>query len=662
VSIANTATTTATTASTNAATAVTTANTALSASNAATATANAASSSASSAVSTSNAAALSASTAVSTANSAQNSASIAVATSNAASSASAAAVSSADSAVVSATNAVTVANGAVVTANSADSKADQAIAAVSSSINYTLVPNVSAIPVAPANNTYIEVSDSAGIESFTPLVGLPTGFIGDSGLTVRITYTTAGATWNWLNYFANNAESRYLKQTGGTLTGNLEIGAAASLVFEGASSNGFETTVSAIDPTADRSLFLPNVSGTVVTTGDVGSITSTMLADGAITDSDIGTYAAIQHSKLQGIAPGSVLIGNVAGVPTATPLSGDVVVDSDGETAISSGVITDANLSASAAIAHHKLASITAGSILIGNSNNVPTEVPVTGDVTINSSGVTEISTGSITNTDISQSAGIAVSKLADGSPRQLLQTDATGTGVEWTSNLDVPGTLDVTGAATFDNNLTVAGNLTVTGNISPVDIVGSILTLAVNVAPLGYLKANGAAISRTTYSALFAVIGTTFGAGNGSTTFNLPDLRGEFIRGWDDSRGIDNSRAFASVQASTNLSHNHGVSDPGHAHGVADPGHAHGVWDPGHAHGYVRSNSLNTSVNGTGSTSVNRNEYGAATNASGTGIGIYGSGTGIGIYGNGTGVTVNASGDNEARPRNIALLYVIKY
>jgi microcystin-dependent protein len=68
--------------------------------------------------------------------------------------------------------------------------------------------------------------------------------------------------------------------------------------------------------------------------------------------------------------------------------------------------------------------------------------------------------------------------------------------------------------------------------------------------APTGWLKANGAAISRTTYATLFASIGTTFGSGDGSTTFNVPDLRGEFPRGWDDSRGIDTSRVFGSSQS----------------------------------------------------------------------------------------------------------------
>jgi hypothetical protein len=72
------------------------------------------------------------------------------------------------------------------------------------------------------------------------------------------------------------------------------------------------------------------------------------------------------------------------------------------------------------------------------------------------------IADGTIVDGDISASAEIAVSKLADGSARKLLQTDAAGTGVEWASNVDIPGTLDVTGAATLDSTLAVAGDVTV--------------------------------------------------------------------------------------------------------------------------------------------------------------------------------------------------------
>ena len=77
----------------------------------------------------------------------------------------------------------------------------------------------------------------------------------------------------------------------------------------------------------------------------------------------------------------------------------------------------------------------------------------------------------------------------------------------------------------------------------------GAVMYFAGQTAPTGWLKANGAAVSRTLYAALFQAVGTTYGAGDGRTTFNLPDLRGEFIRGWDDGRGIDSGRALGSAQ-----------------------------------------------------------------------------------------------------------------
>ena len=72
--------------------------------------------------------------------------------------------------------------------------------------------------------------------------------------------------------------------------------------------------------------------------------------------------------------------------------------------------------------------------------------------------------------------------------------------------------------------------------------------------APVGYLKANSAAVSRTTYRGLFSILGTRHGAGDGATTFNLPDMRGEFARGWDDGRGVDVARVLGSLQLATSM------------------------------------------------------------------------------------------------------------
>ncbi len=100
------------------------------------------------------------------------------------------------------------------------------------------------------------------------------------------------------------------------------------------------------------------------------------------------------------------------------------------------------------------------------------------------------------------------------------------------------------------DGNLTYDRNCVLTEADAPSLIPsGAVMYFARTTAPDGWLKANGAAVSRTAYADLFAAIGTTYGTGDGRTTFNLPDLRGEFVRGWDDGRGIDSGRALGSAQ-----------------------------------------------------------------------------------------------------------------
>lgn len=79
--------------------------------------------------------------------------------------------------------------------------------------------------------------------------------------------------------------------------------------------------------------------------------------------------------------------------------------------------------------------------------------------------------------------------------------------------------------------------------------MAGQIAYCAAGVIPAGWLECNGAAVSRATYGTLFAAIGVNYGAGDGATTFNLPDLRGEFLRGADRGRGVDAGRAIGSAQ-----------------------------------------------------------------------------------------------------------------
>ena len=141
-------------------------------------------------------------------------------------------------------------------------------------------------------------------------------------------------------------------------------------------------------------------------------------------------------------------------------------------------------------------------------------------------------------------------------------------------------------------------------------DFVGMVAYFATPTAPTGFLKCNGAAVSRASYAALFARIGTTFGAGDGRTTFNLPDLRGEFLRCLDDGRNIDGGRRLGTAQSDAIKTHTINVPDSGSA------GNNMGMWFYGERGG-PNDNGHNT-------------------------------------------ITYN--GESETRPRNVALLACIKY
>lgn len=146
------------------------------------------------------------------------------------------------------------------------------------------------------------------------------------------------------------------------------------------------------------------------------------------------------------------------------------------------------------------------------------------------------------------------------------------------------------------------------TKDISYLVPISCVLPFARNSAPLGFLECDGSAVSRATYAALFAIISTTFGTGDGSTTFNLPDIRGEFPRGWDHGRGVDAARAFGSAQAAAFAAHTHTVGQGAGAGANGGP--------------VIESSS--------------------------------------GVVSNST--TTSSTGGTETRPRNIALLYAIKY
>lgn len=129
----------------------------------------------------------------------------------------------------------------------------------------------------------------------------------------------------------------------------------------------------------------------------------------------------------------------------------------------------------------------------------------------------------------------------------------------------------------------------------------GIVMPFAGSVAPQGYLFCDGSAVSRTTYATLFAVIGTTYGSGDGSTTFNVPDLSGRVVI------GVSGTHALASTGGSETVTlveselpaHTHEVPQHGHENTIAatTPALSHSITQP--AFNYSRPNS---SVRTTGS------------------------------------------------------------
>jgi len=201
---------------------------------------------------------------------------------------------------------------------------------------------------------------------------------------------------------------------GATITGELLIGTTGALAFEGSTDNAYETYLAATDATADRTITLPDVTGTVITTGDTGTVTSAMLA------------GSIALNKLVNLTSGNIIVGSSGNVPTAVSVTGDVTINNAGVTAIATGAIINADVSASAAIAFSKLASLNNGAMLVGNGSNIATAVTMSGDVTISNTGVASIATGVIVNADINASAAIAGSKIAPDFGAQNVTTTGT--------------------------------------------------------------------------------------------------------------------------------------------------------------------------------------------------------------------------------------------
>ena len=258
-------------------------------------------------------------------------------------------------------------------------------------------------------------------------------------------------------------------------------------------------------------------------------------------------------------------------------------------------------------------------------------------------SAVSPILSGNVTIDSDTPTPALKITQTGTGPVLRVqdsVDPDATPFIIDNAGNVGI-GTAAPTAALDVNGNVVVSGSLTI-GSLA--GFTGAVAYFPATTAPTGWVKANGALLSRTTYATLWAFAQVSgnlvsdatwasnnqgaFSTGDGSTTFRVPDLRGEFLRGWDDGRGVDSGRAIGSFQSGELASHTHtGTTDTAGAHSHFIVGLSGGA-----------GAGPNTSFD---PVDINRD-----TNIAGAHNHTF---------------TTNATGGTETRPRNIALLACIK-
>jgi hypothetical protein len=267
----------------------------------------------------------------------------------------------------------------------------------------------------------------------------------------------------------------------------------------------------------------------------------------------LDTTCVIQPTILT--AKGSLISASAASTPTA------LAVGTDGQ-ALFACSACPSGLAWVSSGGSGTVTGITAGTGLTGGT------ITTSGTIALNTACVVQPTAYTAKGTILSASAASTPSALAVGGDGcTLIANSACTTGLCWgpgsipCSTVTAKGDLIAgTGASAFSalpvgtNGLFLTANSASATGLCWAQVgdspVGAISFFAMCTAPTGWLVADGSCVSRSTYSGLFAAVGTTYGAGNGTTTFQLPDLRGRFVRGWNNAAtGIDPSRAFGSCQ-----------------------------------------------------------------------------------------------------------------
>ncbi len=257
-----------------------------------------------------------------------------------------------------------------------------------------------------------------------------TSIAGTLGVTGISTFTGAlNANGGVVGAVTGAASSNVLK-AGDTMTGALVMGNNQAIEFKEATANGSNkvSVLTAASLASDTTLTLPNITGTVVTSGDTGTVTSTMIADGTIVNADINASAAIVDTKLATIATANKVSNSATTATNANTASAIVARDASGN--FSAGTITatltgnvTGNLTGTASNA-------TTAAACTGNAATVTTNANLTGDVT-SVGNATTIAAGVIVNADVNASAAIAGTKISPDFGSQNVVTTGNVTGAK---------------------------------------------------------------------------------------------------------------------------------------------------------------------------------------------------------------------------------------
>jgi microcystin-dependent protein/uncharacterized protein YjbI with pentapeptide repeats len=447
------------------------------------------------------------------------------------------------------------------------------------------------------NGTYSNANVAAYLPTYTGTVGTgAANFIG-TNITLSGNATAVGNVSSG-NLLASGVVSATGNVTGGNLTTNGVVSATGNVTGGNLTTNGVVSATGNV------------TGGNLTTNGDVVSTRLSVQGNGG-NDGRLVVQSATSNTALISA------LNNVAYTNGNLNVYGSKISFNTGDLGTNS---TSERLSI---YANGQISTVNGSNLVVSGNITSASTVTATGNISggnLTTSGIV-LATGTVAGGSFSTTGTLSVTGNAN------VGNIGAASGVFTGTISAASGITSSTPAVTqnvSDNSNKIATTAFVKQAIGANPPIGSVHWWTTTTAPTGYLFCDGSSVSQAAYPLLYAVIGATFG-GN-VTNFNLPDLRGQFIRGWNNSSsGSDPSRVFGSSQQDDFKTHTHVINDPGHSH----YGHviaASGDWRAGGTNSFPNATSV----------------YGNTANAF-------------------TGITALNTGNTETRPVNVALMPIIR-